>query len=44
VLRVTLPLHSSLSPEEFEALRQSIREHVGVAARALALAWSHPMR
>jgi len=42
VLRVELPLRSSLRAEEFEALRAAIEAHFGDATQALALAWTQP--
>jgi uncharacterized protein (TIGR03790 family) len=42
VLRVELPVRSSLKPEEFEALRDSIEAHFGAGIQALALAWVQP--
>lgn len=46
VLRVSLPLRSTISGEEFEALRQRIANRFGPpgegAVQALALAWQQP--
>jgi uncharacterized protein (TIGR03790 family) len=42
VLRLELPLRSSLRPEEFEALRAAIDAHFGAETQALALAWTQP--
>jgi uncharacterized protein (TIGR03790 family) len=42
VLRVELPLRSTLKVEEFEALRDSIQTHFGAGTQALALAWVQP--
>ena len=42
VLRVDLPLHGTLKPEEFDALRAAIDAHFGPETQALALAWSQP--
>lgn len=42
VLRVELPVRSSLRPEEFEALRAAIDAHFGEQTQALALAWTQP--
>ncbi len=42
VLRVELPLRSTLKVEEFEALRDSIQAHFGAGTQALALAWVQP--
>lgn len=42
VLRVELPLRSTLKPEEFEQLRERIAVHFGPDTQALALAWVQP--
>jgi uncharacterized protein (TIGR03790 family) len=42
VLRVELPVHSVISPLEFEALRSAIDSHFGHAVQAVALAWVAP--
>lgn len=42
VLRLELPLRSTLSVDEFHALRQAIGEHFGAGVQALALAWVAP--
>jgi uncharacterized protein (TIGR03790 family) len=42
VLEVELPLRPTLTPEEFESLRQRVRDHFGAATQALALAWTAP--
>jgi len=42
ILRVDLPPQTTLSPEQFEALRQAIDRHFGFRAQALALAWVAP--
>ncbi|MDP3612570.1 MAG: TIGR03790 family protein, partial [Rubrivivax sp.] len=42
VLRVRLPVVPVLSPDDFEALRQSIERHFGPQTQALALAWAAP--
>lgn len=42
VLRVELPVQSSLGAEEFEGLRQQIADHFGARTQALALAWVQP--
>ncbi len=42
VLRLALPLRPSLTPSEFEALRQAIESHFGPSTQALALAWVAP--
>lgn len=42
ILRVELPLRSSLKLEEFEALRAAIDAHFGAETQALALAWTQP--
>lgn len=42
VLRVDLPVVPSLTPEQFETLRQRIDQYFGFRAQALALAWVAP--
>ena len=42
VLRVRLPLASTLDPEAFERLRQQIQSYFGPQVQALALAWTEP--
>ena len=42
VLQVELPLHGTLKPDEFDALRAAIDAHFGRETQALALAWSQP--
>jgi len=42
VLRVELPVKTTLSPEEFEALKTAIDTHFGAETQALALAWTAP--
>jgi uncharacterized protein (TIGR03790 family) len=42
VLRVELPLRSTLTVEEFGALRDGIQAHFGTGTQVLALAWVQP--
>ncbi len=42
ILRVKLPLRSSLSLAEFEALQAQIKSQMGPQVQALALAWRQP--
>lgn len=42
VLRLSLPMRASLTPEEFAGLRQRIEAHFGDNTQALALAWTVP--
>ncbi|MDP3086556.1 MAG: TIGR03790 family protein [Rubrivivax sp.] len=42
VLRLSLPLHASLSVAEFQRLQQQIADHFGPEIQALALAWVAP--
>ncbi len=42
VLRLALPVKSSLSVAEFDVLAQQVREHMGPQVQALALAWVEP--
>ena len=42
VLRLQLPIKPTLTPEEFEVLRQAIQRRFGPATQALALAWTVP--
>jgi uncharacterized protein (TIGR03790 family) len=42
VLRLELPRQPSLTPTEFERLRQAIEAHFGPRTQALALAWVAP--
>ena len=42
VLRVQLPLKSTLDVTEFDTLRVAISRHFGAATQALALAWAAP--
>jgi uncharacterized protein (TIGR03790 family) len=42
ILRVVLPVKSSLSVVEFDALAQQVREHMGPQVQGLALAWVEP--
>lgn len=42
VLRIALPVKSTLSVSEFDALSQQVREHMGQQVQALALAWVEP--
>lgn len=42
VLRVELPVRATLTPEEFERLRQRIADRFGQRVQALALAWRAP--
>jgi uncharacterized protein (TIGR03790 family) len=42
VLRVELPLRTSLSVDEFDALKRRIDAHFGAATQGLALAWTMP--
>lgn len=42
VLRVELPVRSSLTAAEFEALAARVRETMGARVQGLALAWSQP--
>jgi uncharacterized protein (TIGR03790 family) len=42
VLALELPVRATLTPAEFEVLRQRIAEHFGPAVQALALAWAQP--
>ena len=42
VLRLSLPVKSSLSASEFEALAAEVHAHMGPQVQALALAWVEP--
>lgn len=42
VLRVELPMHASLKPDEFEQFRAEVARHFGARTQALALAWREP--
>lgn len=42
VLRVTLPVKATLTPEEFKALSSAVDARFGPAVQALALAWTLP--
>ncbi len=42
VLRLALPTRATLTPAEFETLRNAIDRHFGARAQALALAWVAP--
>ena len=42
VLRINLPVKTSLSASEFEALAAEVRVHMGPQVQALALAWVEP--
>jgi len=42
VLTLELPLRASLTPAEFEILRERIAAHFGPAVQALVLAWARP--
>lgn len=42
ILRVTLPLRTTLSAPEFEALAARVRDHMPAQVQGLALAWTQP--
>ena len=42
VLRIALPVRSTLTPEEFAALDTAVKSRFGAPIQALALAWSAP--
>ena len=42
VLRLALPVRSSLTPEEFRAFDHSVTSHFGASVQGLALAWVQP--
>ncbi len=42
VLRIALPLHATLEPDEFHRLEEQIARRFGPATQALALAWTLP--
>lgn len=42
ILRLALPVKTSLNATEFEGLAAQVREHMGPQVQGLALAWSQP--
>jgi uncharacterized protein (TIGR03790 family) len=44
VLRVELPVKTTLTLPEFEALQRAIEQHFGARTQALALAWNQPYK
>lgn len=42
VLRIELPLKSTLEPAEFARLEREIKQHFGATTQAMALAWTQP--
>jgi uncharacterized protein (TIGR03790 family) len=42
VLRLRLPLHAALTPQEFNAFEAQVNERFGTATQALVLAWRMP--